>query len=124
MINMKIILNRQEFITKLSQATRFTSTKLSSLPALQGVYFKKEGKKLHLYSSNLNSFFHSTQAAEFEKEGNFIIEPKKPLEFIGFLSEGKFEIETNEKQLLIKSGKTNGRFPLLNVEDFPLPPKI
>ena len=121
---MKIKLNRQEFITKLSQAMRFTSTKLSSLPALQGVYFRKEGKKLHLYSGNLNSFFHSTLAAEIEKEGSFIIEPKKLSEFVGFLSEGKLEIETNEKQLLIKSGKTNGRFPLLNIEDFPLPPKI
>ena len=121
---MKIKLNRGEFLDKLSQATRFTSTKLSSLPALQGVYLKKEGGRLHFYSSNLNAFFHTTQATEFEKEGDFVVEPKKLIEFVSLLPEGKIEVESKDKQLLIKSGKTSGRFPLMIVEDFPLPPKI
>lgn len=109
---------------KLSLASRFTSNKLSSLSALQGVYLKQEGKKLHLYSSNLNSFFHTLLSTESEKEGHFVIEPKKLGEFLSFLADVKIELEVKEKQLLVKSEKTSGRFPLMSVEDFPLPPKI
>lgn len=121
---MNIKLNRGEFLEKLSLCTRFTSTKFTSLPALQGMYFKAEKNKIHLYSSNLNSFFHTFLGVESEKEESFVIEPKKLIEFISFLREGKIELQTREKQLIITSGKTKGRFPTLAVEDFPLPPKI
>lgn len=121
---MKIKLNREEFLTKLNLATRFTSSKLSSLSVLQGIYFKSEGGKLHLYSSNLNSFFHSTVSSQVENKGEFIIEPKKIIEFTSFLAEGKIDIEVTEKQLIIKSGKKKGSFPLIKTGDFPQPPKI
>jgi len=121
---MKIKLKRQEFLDNLSLAARFTSTKLSSLPILQGTYVKIENKKMHLYSSDFNSFFHTAFSAETEKEGDFVIEPKKPIEFVSFLSEANIELEVKEKQLFIKAEKSQGKFPLMNVEDFPLPPKI
>ncbi|MBI4225926.1 DNA polymerase III subunit beta [Candidatus Roizmanbacteria bacterium] len=121
---MKIKLSREELSSKLSLAARFTSSKITSLSTLLGVHLKKEGKKLHIYSSNLNSFFHTSLSAEFEGEGDFIIEPKKPIEFLSFLAEAKIELEIKDKQLLIKSGRTKGKFPLMNVTDFPPPPKI
>ena len=121
---MKIKLNREEFLNKLTLALRFTSTKLSSLSILQGVYLKKEGNRIHLYSSNLNAFFHSSLPAEFEKEADFIIEPKKTIEFLSFLAGAKIELEVKDRQLLIKAEKTKGKFPLMNAGDFPMPPKI
>lgn len=111
-------------MAKLSLASRFTSSKLSSLSTLQGVYLKLEGKKLHLYSSNLNSFFHTSLSVEPEKEGHFVIEPKKLGEFLSFLTDAKIELEVEDKQLLVRSEKTSGKFPLMSAEDFPLPPKI
>ena len=121
---MKINLKRQELLDKLLQATRFTSTKLSSLPILQGVCLKIENKKTHLYSSDFNSFFHTTIPAETEKEGSFVVEPKKPMEFLSFLSEANVELEVKDKQLFVKAEKSKGKFPLMNVEDLPMPPKI
>lgn len=121
---MKIKLNREELLNKFSLASRFTSSKLSSIPTLQGVYFKKQGNKLHLYSSNLSTFFHTTINAESDKDEDFVIEAKKPIEFLGFLTDAKIELEKKDKQILIKSEKTNGTFPLMSVADFPLPPKI
>ncbi|MBI2464045.1 hypothetical protein HYV57_03750, partial [Candidatus Peregrinibacteria bacterium] len=121
---MKIKLNRQELLEKLSLASRFTSSKPSSLSTLQGIYLKQEGKKLHIYSSNLNSFFHTSLSTEPEKEGHFVVEPKKLGEFLSFLAAAKIEVEVKDKQLLVKAEKTSGRFPLMSVENFPLPPKI
>ncbi|OGK24060.1 DNA polymerase III subunit beta [Candidatus Roizmanbacteria bacterium RIFCSPHIGHO2_12_FULL_37_9b] len=121
---MKIKLNREEFLDKLTFAMRFTSTKLSSLPILQGIYIKKEGNKLHLYSSNLNAFFHTSLSAEIEKDEDFVIEPKKTIEFLSFLADAKVELEVKDKQMFIKAEKTKGRFPLINAGEFPMPPKI
>lgn len=121
---MKVTLEREEFLSKLSLASRFTSSKLSSLALLQGIYFKAEEGKIHLYSSNLNSFFHSALPAKIEKKGEFITEAKKLIEFISFLTEGKIELEASEKQLTVISGKKRGGFPLLKSGDFPLPPKL
>src|SRR3989344_2440211 len=121
---MIIKLNRQEFLNKLVLASRFTSSKLSSLQALQGIYLKKEKNKLHFYSSNFSAFFHTTLNINTEKDDSFVIEPKKIIEFLSFLSDGKIELEIDKKQLLIKAEKTRGKFALMNVDDFPLPPKI
>ncbi len=121
---MKIKLNKGEFLDKLNQAIRFTSSKFSSSPVLQGVYIKSDKNKLHFYSSNLNSYFHTTLKAQSDKEEDFILEPKKLSEFLSFLPEGKIELETKEKQITIIAEKTKGKFPLMNVEEFPLPPKI
>lgn len=121
---MKIKLNKGEFLDTLNQATRFTSTKFSSSPVLQGIYIKSDKKNLHFYSSNLNAFFHTFLKAQGDKEESFIIEPKKLAEFLSFLPEGKIEVETKEKQLIVTAEKTKGKFPLMNVEEFPLPPKI
>ena len=121
---MKIKLNRQDFIEKLNLSTHFTSTKISSLAVLHGVYIKIEKNKLHLYSSDINSFFHTNVPVESDKDGEFIIEPKKPIEFLSFLSDAKIEIEVKDKQLFIIAEKTKGKFALMNSEEFPLPPKI
>lgn len=116
--------NKTLLLEKISLASHFTSTKLSSLPVLQGIYIKTEKNKFHIYSSNLNSFFHTSLAAGVEKKENFVIEPKKLLEFLSFLPEVNIDIELKDKQLLIKAGKTTGKFPLMAAQDFPLPPTL
>ncbi len=121
---MKIKLNRGELLEKLNQATRFTSTKFTSSPVLQGVYVKSDKNKVHFYSSNLNSFFHTFLKVQTDKEEDFIIEPKKLGEFLALLPEGKIELEVKEKQIVVIADKTKGKFPLMNIEEFPLPPKI
>ena len=75
---MKIKLNRQELLEKMILSTRFTSTKISSLAVLQGIYIKIDKTKLHLHSSDINSFFHTNVPVESDKDGEFIIEPLEP----------------------------------------------
>lgn len=116
--------NKEEFLRKFALAVRFSSNKLSSLPILQGIFLRGEKNRLHLYSSNLNSFFHTVIKTEIDKDDEFIIEAKKVVEFINLLPEGKLKIEKKEKEINIETEKVKGAFPLLEGSDFPLPPKM
>lgn len=121
---MKINVQKDLLLEKLSLASKFTSNKLSSLTALQGVLIKGEKNKLHLYATNLTSYIHTTISVPTEEEFEIIIEPKKIVEFMNFLNSGKIDIEIKEKQLLISQDKTKGNFPLMAADEFPFPPEI
>ncbi len=121
---MRLQLNKEEFFEKLNIASSFTSTKSSSLPILSGAFIKIEKDRLHLYASNLNSYFHSYLKVEAEKNREFVIEPKKILEFLNLLSSGKVDMEIKEKEIVLVSNKAKGVFAFMDAKDFPLPPKI
>ena len=121
---MKIIVDREKILENLTLASHFTSHKIAAVSALQGIYLKGEKNKLHLYASNLSSFFHTAISVEVTQPSDFVIEPKKIIEFLSLLSSGKIEMEVKEKQLLVSQKKTKGSFPLMTTSDFPLPPSI
>jgi len=120
---MKITINKDIFSEKLSLAAKFTSNKLTSLNALQGVMLFFDKTNLHFYASNLSSYFHSFLKIETEKETRLVIDPRKIIEFINLLPAGKIEIDIKEKQLVIITGKTKGSFSFIEFEDFPIAPK-
>lgn len=121
---MDVTLSRDTITDKLTLASRFTSNKLTSSTALQGVLLKAEKNLLHLYSTNLNAYFHTTIPLKAEAEFNVVIEPKKILEFLHFLSPGDLTISVKDKQIAFTAGKTKGAFPLMLADDFPLPPTL
>jgi DNA polymerase-3 subunit beta len=121
---MKITLDKALLLEHLHIASRFTSNKLSSTQALQGVLLKGENDTLHFYSTNLSSYFHSHVSVPGIEAFNCIVDPKKIAEFIGLTSGTSVEIEVTDKQLSIHQGKTKGVFPLIHSTDFPIPPQI
>ena len=121
---MKIQIQKEIFLENLVLAVKFTSSKFTAQTALSGIYLKIEKEKIHFYSSNLNSYFHSSIKTEASEKTDLIIEPRKTIEFVSLLPPGKVELEIQEKQLIISNEKTKGVFPLLSVTDFPLPPKM
>jgi len=121
---MKLVFDKNKLFEKISLASRFTSERITSAQILQGVLIKGEDNILNFYSSNLNNFFHTTIKIKLEEKVNILIEPKKILEFLSLLPEGKIEVEILEKKIIIAQQKTKGAFPLLTATDFPLPPKI
>lgn len=121
---MNIQIKRDELLETLNTASKFTSNKLSSTPILQGVYLKGEGKELHVYSTNLNQYFHTIIPAEFEKNFSCVIDPKKVLEYVALFTGEQLEIEVKEKQIVVRQGKSQGSFPFVAGEDFPTAPKI
>lgn len=121
---MKISFQRDLLLEALTNASRFTSSRLSSLVALQGVLLKNEKGMLHFFSTNLSSYYHTSIKTEEKQAFEIVIEPKKIVEFITLLSPGRLEAEIKEKQVIITQNKTRGEFPIMASKDFPLPPQI
>ncbi len=121
---MNITISKDLLLGKLTLASRFTSTKFSSLATLQNICLKAEGGALHIYASNLSSFFHSSLKADRDKNFTIIFDSKKTIEFLSLVSSPKVELSIQEKQLTITGGKSKGAFPLIPSADYPFPPQI
>lgn len=120
---MKINVEKQILVEKLSGASQFISTRSSSPLALQGVFLQSNGEKLFFVATNLNSYYQAGIPIDSKEKINAVIEPRKFLEFIQLLPPGKIEMSFTEKSCIVVSGKTRGLFPLLSATDFPLPPQ-
>lgn len=121
---MKINLKRDQFLEKLQLASHFTSNKLSASQALQNMLLKSEGGKLHIYSTNLSTYFHTKITIKEDYSFQILIDPKKIIEFLTFVAPGAITLEIKEKQITIISEKSKGNFPVSVAPDFPLPPEI
>ena len=121
---MNFTIEKDIILENVTRSSHFTSSKLSTIPTLQGVLLKTDGEKIHFYSTNLNSFFHAAIALKTDGEMQCIIDPRKVGEFVNLLPGGPLEVDITDKQLLITKGKTKGNFALMVAEDFPMPPVI
>lgn len=121
---MKITLNRDIFLSKLITANKFISDKLNTSTALQGVYLSFEEKKLHIYATNLTTYYHTVIETAVEPENGVIIEPRKIIEFIQLLQPGDITISISDNQIQISQQKAKGIFPTIASEEFPLPPDL
>lgn len=121
---MKTTLDRDIFLTKLTTANKFVSNKLNATSALQGIYISSEKNKLHLYATNLITYYHTTIESEVEPENGVIIEPRKIIEFIQLLQPGNIEISITDNQIKITQQKSKGIFSVISSEEFPTPPEI
>ncbi len=120
---MKTSILKEPFLEKLNFASHFTSAKISSLVALQGIFIKAEKGLIHFYSTNLNSYYHTTMKTDNQSSFVIIIDPKRTGEFLALLEPGKINLEVKEKQIVISQGKTKGEFLVMSAEEFPTPPK-
>jgi len=120
---MKISLQKNEFLEKLTLASRFTSSRLSSSTSLQGVFLKGEHDIIHFYSTDLNYYYYSFLEIKNDYKFKLIIEPKKIMEFLSLLPEARIEVEIKEKAVIINQGKIKGQFPLFSDKEFPFPPE-
>lgn len=112
------------FLEKLTLASRFTSDRLTTASALQGVLFIGDSEKISLFATNLNTYYSTTIPVPVSEEFRLILEPRKIIEFLQFLPPGLIKLDIKDKQLTISQQKTKGNFPTLVSEDFPLPPDI
>ncbi len=119
---MKLFLDKDVFLEKLTLASRFISNRFSTTTALQGVLLANKGGELEMSATNLNSYFKTKIKTKEKQKTEVLVEPKKIIEFLSFLSPGKITLNFEEKQLTISKEKTQGAFPLWEIKDFPPPP--
>lgn len=108
----------------LNLSSKFSSNRLSSISALQGILIEGDKNKLNFYSTNLSLFFHGSIKAESTTPFKIIVEPKKIVEFLSLLKEEALEVEIKENMITLIQGKTTGSFSLIKQADFPLPPAV
>ncbi len=121
---MKFTIDRDVFFNQINTVQKFTSDRLNTSAALQGVYITVEKKKIHFYATDLNTYCHTVSDLSADEATDIIIEPKKILEFVQFLQQGDIHITVENNSILIQQEKTKGTFPVIVAEDFPLPPKL
>jgi len=121
---MKINLKKDQLLEKLQLASHFTSNKLSTSQALQNILLKATDNKLHIYSTNLNTYFHTKIPLKEDMKFQVLVDPKKIIEFLSLIASGPVILEVKEKQVTITSEKSKGNFPVSVTVDFPLPPEI
>lgn len=108
---------------KLSTAARFTLSKLSSVPSLQGGKLRIEKNKLIIITTNLNDFFYTETKIKSKKTGEVVVDIKKIVDFLKYLPAGDLEVVLKEKTLAIKSKNAHASFSLIPSKDFPSLPK-
>lgn len=121
---MTLTVQKDLLFEKLNLVSRFTSNRLASSTALQGVLIKTDDTHVHLYSTNLTTYFHTSFPYKEKEPIQVIIEPRKVIEFLNLLNPGEIKIELSDKQVIIRQEKTKGSFPVMSAEEFPLPPSI
>ncbi len=121
---MKIVLDRQTLIDKLSIASKFSSNRLSSITSLQGICLEGGKNTLDIYSTNLNQYFHTSIPAQTEDPLKIVIEGVKINEFLNLLPNGNITLESDGKKITITKDKIKGSFAVMAPEDFPPVPQI
>ncbi len=121
---MQITTKKEELLRAITQASKFTSSRIGATAGLQGILFLNEKKKLHVYSTNLNTFFHTSVNSSSEENARFLLDPHKISEFINLLGDGEMSILVEKEKIVIVQQKTKGSFPLLSNTDFPTPPGV
>jgi DNA polymerase-3 subunit beta len=121
---MKINVQKDILLEKLNLVSRFTSNRLAASTALQGILIKTDDIHVHLYSTNLSTYFHTSFPYTEKEPIQIIVEPRKVIEFLNFLAPGEVTLELSEKQITIMQDKTKGTFPVMVADEFPMPPSI
>lgn len=121
---MKFIMQKNVLLENLTIASKFTSSRLSSNSILQGVLLKNENETLHIFSTNLSSFFHTSIKSAQKEKWEIIIDPRKTIEFLSFLEEGNVVLEGDDKKIMIYQEGVRGTFPVMPASDFPYPTNL
>ena len=116
---MKIKIIKENLLGKLSTLSRFTASRFSNTATIQGILFEFNKNNLILSATNLTSFAQTSLKIKGGNPLKFVLEPRKLIEFLTFLSDSIIEFEIENNKVVVVSKKTKGTFSVLKGEDFP-----
>jgi DNA polymerase-3 subunit beta len=121
---MKFEIPKEELLRKLTVASKFSLSRISSNSSLQGVLIKTSENSLEITSTNLMEHFYTNIKIIGGDKHSFVIDAKKVIEFLNFLAPGKIILEVEDKKIVIKKDKTEGTFNTISAVDFPETPTL
>lgn len=97
----------------------------TTLPVLNNILLKAEGKKLHFSATNLEVAIQYFIPADVKNEGSITIPAKLISSYISLLKDDKVEITLLEKETVqLKSQTSQTKIKGINAHEYPVIPKV
>lgn len=108
-------------LATVSKAVNLNST----LPVLNNILLKAEGKKLTFAATNLEIAITTAIKAEIKNEGTLTVPARLFTNYVSLLADGKVELSNKEGlDLQIKAAKSQTRIKGISADEFPLIPQV
>lgn len=121
---MKLNCAQADLALALTLVNRAVSSN-NTLPVLNNILLKAEGKKLLLRATNLEIAISAAIDAEVENEGTLTIPAKILTSYVGLLEDTSISVSvSNGTTLLIRSPGSETKMKGISSEEFPLLPKL
>lgn len=114
---MKVIVKKEKLIKAL-QKVQGVIEKRTTMPILNNLMIETDNF-LTIKATNLELSIIVKEEAQIEDKGSICIPAKKLFEIVKLLPEEEVTLEQSDKNILIKSGKTNFKLFTYPTEDFP-----
>lgn len=97
----------------------------TTLPVLNNILLKAEGKKLHFAATNLEVAIQYFIPADVKNEGSITVPAKLLSSYVGLLRDEKIELSVKEGDTIeITSPSTNTKMKGISANEFPAIPKV
>lgn len=124
LINMKLFCNQKDLSHALNIVNKAISPN-NTLPVLNNILLKAEGKKLFLSATNLELAISLFIDADIRNEGSITIPARLITNHVSLLKNEQIELHLTEGLTLdIKSEQSETKMKGINADEFPLIPKI
>jgi DNA polymerase III subunit beta len=121
---MKLFCSQKDLETALNIVNKAISSS-NTLPVLNNILIKAEGKKLHFSATNLEIAISYFVDADVRAEGSITIPAKLITSYVSFLSDEKVELSIGDGMtLLIQSSTSTTKIKGISADEFPLIPKV
>ncbi|OGG06997.1 DNA polymerase III subunit beta [Candidatus Gottesmanbacteria bacterium RIFCSPHIGHO2_02_FULL_40_24] len=120
---MKVLILKENLTKALLIVGKGLSLK-PQLPILSHILIKAKNNRLEFFSTNLELGIIYNSPAKVEREGEVAVPGKLLTEFINSLLTDKIELETGDKDLKIKTNKTQAHLAIGVPADFPPFPDV
>jgi DNA polymerase-3 subunit beta len=124
LFNMKLFCAQKDLDYALNIVNKAISSN-NTLPVLNNILIKAEGKKLYFSSTNLEIAISCSIDADVRGEGSITVPAKLITNYVSLLTDEKVEINVVEGvTLAINSSSSHTKIKCISADEFPLIPKV
>jgi DNA polymerase-3 subunit beta len=121
---MKLFCNQKDLDYGLNIVNKAINTN-NTLPVLNNILLKAEGKKLHFSSTNLEIAITCSIDADVRSEGAITVPAKLITSYVALLTDEKVELSVVEGvSLSVNSSSSSTKIKCISADEFPLIPKV
>lgn len=121
---MKLFCSQDELENALNIVNKAISSN-NTLPVLNNILIKAEGKKLYFSATNLEIAISCNFEADVRSEGAITIPAKLITSYVSLLTDEKIELSMGDgMSLVIKSSSSTTKIKGISSDEFPLIPKV